>query len=548
MRNIIKVYFGPYKRSVLFIIFLLILQVIFQLLIINSVKPIISRGISNLDTDLIISYGILMLILIACYSATTIIVSRKAARISADSVSRIREDMFNKIFSFKRPRDSGANMSGLMNRLITDVNNIQGFITEFLCMGLYVPLLAIGVIIVTATFNPYLCLAFAVSFIVMCLAIFHLAKGELKVRSKLQRFLDRTIHMFTEILVGARTARAYDMEDSQHETFVSYNTEYSNLVTDTTAKVSTIASFSMLILMMVILITYTLLVTIIGDFDASKDELVILIQYLVMFITCAGITPFIITTIPQVRASVGRISKVMNGESEPSGMDVPESYDGPILRCSNGLEVIRGQEVSLVGRTGSGKSEVIRALLRLEDVEPGEIFFKGTDITELDPKSIRRSIAYAGDKALAFKGSVRDNVTVWRDIPEERLDKALKAAVVGMDPDMMLDRFGSNISKGKLQKISIARALATDADIYIFDDCFTELDPKTENEIVSNIRGMLRGKTMLFLSHQFRISPDSDNVSVMEGGKVIDSGLHEDLMDRCEVYRRMYMTGGGMVE
>ena len=548
MRNIIKVYFGPYKRSVLFIIFLLILQVIFQLLIINSVKPIISRGISNLDTDLIISYGILMLILIACYSATTIIVSRKAARISADSVSRIREDMFNKIFSFKRPRDSGANMSGLMNRLITDVNNIQGFITEFLCMGLYVPLLAIGVIIVTATFNPYLCLAFAVSFIVMCLAIFRLAKGELKVRSKLQRFLDRTIHMFTEILVGARTARAYDMEDSQHETFVSYNTEYSNLVTDTTAKVSTIASFSMLILMMVILITYTLLVTIIGDFDASKDELVILIQYLVMFITCAGITPFIITTIPQVRASVGRISKVMNGESEPSGMDVPESYDGPILRCSNGLEVIRGQEVSLVGRTGSGKSEVIRALLRLEDVEPGEIFFKGTDITELDPKSIRRSIAYAGDKALAFKGSVRDNVTVWRDIPEERLDKALKAAVVGMDPDMMLDRFGSNISKGKLQKISIARALATDADIYIFDDCFTELDPKTENEIVSNIRGMLRGKTMLFLSHQFRISPDSDNVSVMEGGKVIDSGLHEDLMDRCEVYRRMYMTGGGMVE
>ena len=548
MRNIVKVYFEPYRKSVIFIVFLLILQVILQLLIINTVKPIISRGISDLDTELIVSYGVLMLILIALYSATTVIVSRRAARISADSVSRIREDMFKKIFSFKRPRDSGASMSGLMNRMITDVNNVQNFITEFLCMGLYVPLLAIAVIIMAATFSPFLCLAFTASFVVMCFAIFRLAKGGLQIRSKLQRFLDRTIHMFTEILTGARTARAYDMESSQHETFVTYNTEYSTLVTDTSAKVSRIASFSMLVLILVIILVYSLLVAVVGNFDASPDELVIVIQYLVLFITCAGITPFVVTTIPQVKASFGRISKVMNGESEQSGMEVPENYDGPVVRCSNGLEIANGSKVSLVGPTGSGKSEIVRDLLRLEDVEPGEIFFKGVDVTDLDPKSIRRSIAYAGDKALAFKGSVHDNVAVWRDIPEKRLKDAMDAAMVDMDPDMMLDRFGSNISMGKMQKISIARALASDADIYIFDDCFTELDPKTENEIVSNIRGMLRGKTLLFVSHQFRISPDSDTVSVMENGRVIDSGLHEELLDRCDVYRRMYMTGGGMVD
>ena len=547
MRNVFKTYFDPYRKSLLVIVVLLILQVIFQLLIINSVKPIISRGINALDTELIISYGSLMLILIACYSATTIIISRMAARISADSVSKIREDMFRKIFSFKRPRDSGANMSGLMNRLITDVNNIQGFITEFLCMGLYVPLLAIGVTIVTAVYNVYLCLAFAAAFVVMSLVIFYLARGELKVRSKLQRFLDRTIHMFTEILSGARTARAYDMVDSQHETFKSYNTEYSNLVTDTSAKVSKITALSTLILILTLIILYIPLVMVVGNIDITPDEMVIIIQYLVLFITCAGITPFIITTMPQVKASFGRISKVMNGESEPSGEDVPETYDGPLVKCSNGLEIVSGQEVSLVGRTGSGKSEVIRALLRLEDVSPGQIFFKGVDITELDPKSIRRSVAYAGDKALVFKGTVRENITVWRDISEERLEQAMKAALIDMDHDLMLDRFGSNISMGKMQKISIARALASDADLYIFDDCFTELDPKTENEIVSNIRGMLKGKTMLFLSHQFRISPDSDTVSVMDNGTIIDSGHHEDLLERCDVYRRMYMTGGGMV-
>ena len=548
MRNLIKVYFEPYRRSVIFIILLLILQVIFQITIINAIKPIIAKGIDSLDTEIIFSYGVFMLILIILYSVTTIIVSRKAARISADSVSRIREDMFKKILSFKRPRDSGANMSGLMNRLVTDVNNVQNYITEFLCMGLYVPLLALGTIIVTAMFSPFLCAAFTISFVVMCYIIFHLAKGELKVRSKLQRFLDRTIHMFTEILTGSRTARAYDMEKEQHEIFTAYNTEYSKLVTDTTVKVSRIASFSTLVLIIVIVLVYVGLTTIIGELDLSPDELIIFIQYLVLFITCAGITPFIITTTPLVRASLGRISKVMNGESESSGRDVPAEYEGPILRCTNGLEISEGTEVSLIGRTGSGKSELIRSLLRLEDVGPAEIFFKGVDITELDPKDLRRSIAYAGDKALVFGGTVRDNITVWRDIPEERLRKAIESADIDMDMDLILDRTAANISRGKIQKISIARALATDADLYIFDDCFTELDPKKENEIVSNIRGMLKGKTVLFVSHQFRISPDSDKVSVMENGRIIDTGMHEDLLEGCDTYRRMYMTGGGMID
>ena len=124
----------------------------------------------------------------------------------------------------------------------------------------------------------------------------------------------------------------------------------------------------------------------------------------------------------------------------------------------------------------------------------------------------------------------------------------MKAAKVDLDAGTELDAKGSNISLGQIQKISIARALASDADLYIFDDCFAELDPKTENEIVSNIRGMLRGKTVLFSTHQFRISPGSDNVDVMENGRIIDSGSHDELVDRCELYRRMYFAGGGISE
>ena len=546
MKNLVEVYFRPYKKSVMLIIIQLIIQVLLQIFIIIMIKPIISEGIKSADTATIAVYGIAMLLLIILYSVTTVIVARYSARISADAVSRIREDMFAKILSFKRPRDSGANMSGLMNRLVTDVNNIQNFMTEFLCTGLYIPLLALGVIIVSLVFVPLLAISLSFAFILMIVVIFILANRELQVRSKIQRMLDRMIQLFRDILLGARASRAYDTEKAQGEIFSEHNKDYSNLVTATTVKVSRFATFATFVLIVAIILTYPIIVINFSDLNISADELIVFIQFLVLYITCANITPFLVTTVPQVKAAFGRISKVMNGQSEMPGEHVPDDYNGPLLECTNGLTIKKGTETSMVGRSGSGRGELIRCLLRLDDVEPGQITFKGKDVSGLDPRELRGSIAYAGNLATAFRGTVRSNIAVWREIPEDRIAQAMEAAKVELDPETVLDTQGSNISMGQIQKISIARALASNADLYIFDDCFTELDPKTENEIVSNIRGMLKGKTVLFSSHQFRISPGSDVVDVMEEGRIIDSGSHDDLLGRCDLYRRMYLAGGGL--
>ena len=546
MRDLVRTYFAPYKGKVALIVLLVIIQVILQILIIISIRPFVNEAITEIDTELLIEYGTMMVVMIVLYSLITIVVARMSARISAESVSRIREDMFKKVLSLKRPRDSGASMSGLINRLVGDVNNIQEFITEFLSTGLYVPLLAAGIIISSLYIDYRLSLSMLLSMTIMIAIIVHLSKKELKLRSKLQRLFDRTIHLFREILIGARTARSFDMEDKQHGTFSENNQEYSAMFTDAAVKVSYMASFSSFLLIIGVFFIYLMFLINEGEISASATELVVFIQYIVLFINCASITPFIVTTLPMVKSSFRRISKVMNSRSEPSGLQVPDEYDGPLLRCTNGVVINRGEEVSLVGRTGAGKSEFIRSILRLEDAAPGTIMFKGADITELDPKLVRRSIAYAGNMAMVFRGTVRENIDAFRQIPDERLAAAFEAAKIGVDPDVKLERFGCNISMGQKQKISIARALASDADLYIFDDCFTELDPKTENEIVSNIRGMLKGKAVLFTTHQFRISPGSDSVSVMESGSVIDTGSHDELLDRCDIYRRMYYAGGGI--
>ena len=548
MKDLIKLYFSPYKKSLAVILILVIVQVILQILIINLIKPIMNKGINDIDDELILSFGVALVLLIVVYSVITYIVAHMAAVISAESVSKIRKDMFRKLLSFKRPRDSGANMSGLMTRLINDVNNIQTFIREFLCMGLYVPLLAIGIIIVSATFKIYLCAAITVAFILMIAYIYYLAKGEKQTRSKMQRLFDRTIYLFDEMLLGARTARSFDMEDGQMETFSEQNKVYSDFQTQVTVKASNVYLMSTVILVLSVIMVFSVLIPDPENVAMTSADLIILIQYLVLFITCVSISSFLITTVPEVKASLSRISKVMNGESEPGGLHVNDAYDGEILRCSNGLVIERGQEHSLVGRTSSGKSELIRDLLRLDDVDHGSIFFKGTDIMDLDPKELRRSIAYAGNLALTFRGTIKSNIRISRDISDERIQEAMEAALIDMEPDRMLDISGANISNGQRQKVSIARALATDADLYIFDDCFTELDPKTENEIVSNIRGMLKGKTVLFSSHGFRTSPGSDRISVMSDGIIIDAGSHDELLERCDIYRRMQMMGGGVLE
>ena len=548
MKDLIKLYFNPYRKQLAVILFLVLAQVILQILIINLIKPIMNKGINTVDDELIIVFGVALVLLIILYSFITYTIAHKAAVISAESVSKIRKDMFRKLLSFKRPRDSGASMSGLMTRLINDVTNIQTFIREFLCMGLYVPFLAIGIIIVSATFKLYLCAALSVAFVLMVAYIYYLSRGEMKTRSKMQRLNDRTIYLFDEMLVGARTARSFDMEDSQMESFSEQNKVYSDFQTKVTVKASSVYLMSTVILVLSVIMVFSFLILDPDNLLLSTTELIILIQYIVLFITCVSISSFLITTVPEVKASLSRISKVMNGESEPDGLKVDEDYRGEILRCSNGLVIERGEEHSLVGRTGSGKSELIRDLLRLDDTDPGRIFFMGTDITDLDPKDLRKSIAYAGNLALTFKSSVKENIRVWRDIPDKRIHEAMAAALVELDPDKVLEGSGSNISNGQRQKISIARALASDADLYIFDDCFTELDPKTENEIVSNIRGLLKGKTVLFSSHGFRISTGSDKVSVMDDGNVVDSGSHDELLERCDIYRRMQFMGGGILE
>lgn len=548
MENLIRTYFRPYKKAVAAIVILTAIQVILQILIIDLIKPIISMGINTADTNTIVSYGVVMIALVAGYSVSAVTVARLSARTSAKAVGKIREALFTKILSFKRPRDSGANISGLMTRLIADVNTVQRFMTEFLSIGLYAPLLALAIIVNSFLLNVTLGFVMTSAFIAMIAVVYAMSKNELRVRSKLQRIMERTVHLFREQIRGVRVTRAFGRTQVQYDRFTEESRKYGTLATDTAVRTSYMVSFITLMVSSLILILYWACTIGQEEVEFSIPELVMFFQFVVLFITCASISPFIIITLPEVTVSYRRIEKVMRSESETEGADVPDAGGVPVIETSSGLKVIGGMETSIVGGTGSGKSEVIRALLRLDDAEPGTVMFNGADLMTLDPGQLRGRIAYAGDLALIYRGTVRNNIGAWRDIPEERIEKAMKAADISLPPDFHIDKFGSNISDGQKRKISIARALATDADVYIFDDCFSETDPITENRIVSNIRGMLKGKTVLFSSHEFRIAPDSDMIAVMEGGRIVASGTHDELMESSPLYRSMYMLECGFID
>ena len=526
---------------------LVFFQVVLQLVIINTIRPLLKQCMMEADTDTVVEFVPFMAILILLYSVATILVAWYAASVSSQVASGLRKDMFDKILSLKRPADSGANTAGLMTRMVSDVATVQQFMSEFLSVGLFIPMLAVGITLMAARLSISLCIAMSVSFALVIAVTVFMARKEVRVRSRLKILLDRVVYMFKETVSGARTIRAFGMEEEHRRRFEEANIEIADFGRETEVRMSYISYTATMVLIVLVTAIFGMMSLFGHSISVSSTMMVMFVQYAVLFITCASITPFIVNTMPSVRASIGRISKVMNAESEGTGISAPEVREGPLVECSNGMVIGAGEDVSVVGPSGSGRTEFIRALFRLDDVAPGEFSFGGIDISEIDPVSLRRRMAYAGDLAKVFDGTVRQNIALNRRIPDARLEEAMAVVCLDIDLDVRIGKSGRKLSAGEIQKISVARALVTDASLYVFDDCFTELDPQTESVIVSNIRTFIGGRAMLFSSHDLRIARGSA-VAVMQGGRVVDRGSHADLLSRCDLYRSMYEAGGGGLE
>lgn len=299
------------------------------------------------------------------------------------------------------------------------------------------------------------------------------------------------------------------------------------------------------------------------------SDLILFFQYVTYFITCLGILPFIVDTLPKTIVATDRLEEVLYTDetiiNDPADDRNTENNDVPLIEFkdvifgySGAKSVIteisfkaeRGTTTAFIGPTGSGKSTLTYLLTRLYDPTFGEILYNGINTKEMDIKDLRDKISYANQKTLVLNKTVYANIAM--NNPNLSKEKALEVCeltrfseVFKFLPDgldSMMAQGGMNVSGGQKQRLSLARTLAKDAEVYVFDDCFSALDSKTEFAVRQNIKEYLKDKTVIMIAQKISTIKDADNIIVLDNGHVAGQGKHEDLLENCELYQEIYAT------
>lgn len=575
MLKFMQDYVKPYWKYIVFMVAITILQVFFQLRIMKMTKVIIDKGIQNSDISFIYHSGMIMIILTVLYGITMVGSSFLSSYISASVTCDVREGLLNKIISLSPYDFNKFGASTLMTRATADTTRIQIFMINFLRNAILVPVVIVALIIAAAQINLILCSILVVSFAITLLFMVLKSRQSLPLFTEVQSKLDYLNLKFKEKIEGVRSIRAFGKQDYEIMTFKELNNEFNEDALNADLKLYYLTPLALIIMNLAVLLIYFIGSIQLKAKIVSISDLILFFQYVTYFISCLAILPFIVTTLPKTIVATDRIEEVLYSEevisNNPSEEIVVEEEDAPLIEYKNvifgytgakdviadiSFKAFEGTTTAFIGSTGSGKSTIMYLLNRLYDSTFGEILYKGMNIKNMDIKELRDKIAYTNQKTLVLNDTVYANIAMndsdmSREKVQEVCDLSRFSEVFKFLPDGMdsvMAKGGMNVSGGQKQRLSIARTLAKDAEIYVFDDCFSALDSKTEYAVRQNIKDYLKGKTIFMIAQKISTIKDADNIIVLDKGHIVAQGTHSELLETCELYQEIYATQSYMKE
>lgn len=515
--------------------------------------------------------------LLCAFGALTssIIVSFIASKISSALAYRIRKDIYEKVQSFSMEEIKNFSTSSLITRTTNDVNQVQIVFVIGIQLLIQAPLTAIWAIckIVGKGWQWSLATAVAVLIMVFVLGIVIIfAVPKFKIIQKLTDNLNRVTR---ENLTGVRVVRAYNAEEYQEKKFEKANNE----LTKThlfTGKIMAIMSPAMtLVLNGLSLSIYWIGAMLINNASPANklnvfSDMVVYSSYAMQVVSAFMMLVFIFMLLPRASVSSKRINEILNtnpkildGEGLTETNIVGEvefknvSFKYPdakeyVLRNVN-FKANKGETIAFIGSTGSGKSTLINLIPRFYDATDGEILIDGIDIKKYKQEQLHNKIGYIPQKAVIFSGNIESNLTFGENGKEKinanQIDNALSIAqakdfVDGLEEGIKSNvaQNGTNLSGGQKQRLAIARAIARDPEILIFDDSFSALDYKTDKILRKEIKEKIKGVTTFIVAQRIGTIKNADKIIVLENGDVVGLGKHEELLKTCPVYKEIALS------
>ena len=581
----------PYRRLLLFVLLVMILDVAGGLLIPTITADIINKGIGGGNLSYIIRQGVLMTVIALITSFGALAGSYLCAVLSARVGRDIRDAVYDHSLKFSASDMESIGTGSMITRTLNDVNVIQQSVIMVAQMILPVPVVCVLGIVMAFRIDMVMGWILAgVTVVILLLAVLVVQKAA-PMFERLQRFLDRMNVVIRENVTGVRVIRAFDKEAYEEGRMDGVFENYRNVSIQVCRLFAGLESTAVLVINLIIIVILYMGgnrtgagAMEIGDITALTEYAIIILFYLVM-------AQMVMVMLPRALVCIERIRQVLELEPEiRDGTDpgermkrpgkkandcgkaavLPGNKETPVLCFENvsfrfadadectlsGMDFAckRGQTTAVIGSTGSGKSVLTRLILRLHDVTEGKILMHGTDIREMSQADLRSRISYVPQKAWLFAGTIADNLRHGdADASEEKMWKILDVAQAGFVRELRgglearVAQGGTNFSGGQKQRLSIARALMKEADLYIFDDSFSALDFKTDAELRKALADQIKDAAVLIVAQRVSTIVNADQILVLEDGRVVGIGTHQSLIDTCPVYReiaRSQMRGG----
>ena len=566
MKKLLK-YLKNYKKELIFGPFFKLLEAIFELIVPVVMAKIIDNGIGNNDSGYIFRMCGLIVLLGICGLAFALTCQYLAAKCAYGFGTELRSALYEHINKLSYSGIDKVGTSSLVNRLTNDSNTVQNGVNMFIRLAVRAPFLVIGAAVMAVMIDVKLSLIFFVVAPLISLVIFFIMRKTVPMYKRTQQKLDRAAMLTRENLEGTRVIRAFSRQEEEMKEF----REAVDEIADCSIAVGKISAILNPVAFMVMNLGIVAVIwgggLRIDSGSLTQGELTAFTNYMTQILLALVVLANLIVIFTKAFASANRISEIFDILPEESGeiteinknsenilefRNVSFAYEqsGDESLSDISFTLKRGQMLGIIGGTGSGKSTLASLIPCFYKVTSGTVLFAGEDVNNYAPDVLRRNIGYVPQKAVLFSGSVRENMK-WRaeNASDEEITAALKTAqawgFISQKTDVLDTRVvqgGKNFSGGQRQRLSIARALVGKPDLIILDDSTSALDYATDLALRKALKEDMSGTSVIMISQRTTSLKDADKIIVMDDGKAVGIGTHEELLSSCEVYQEIYRS------
>jgi len=563
--NYLKPYLKPYWKQALIAPLLMVVEVVCDLLLPRLLQTIVDQGVAAQDIGLVARTGGLMLVVTGIGAVGGIGCTIFAVRASMNFGADLRNAVYRKVQTLSFGNLDRIGTAELVTRLTNDVNQVQEMLLMALRILVRAPLLLVGSLIMAVVTSPELSLLLAVLMPLLLVLVLVVIKRAFPLYMRVQERLDRVNAVIQENLSGVRVVKAFVRGVHERLRFRTANED----LTYTSIQAMQLSMITMPFMLLAVnfgvvaVLWFGGIEVINGALTAGA--IIAFVNYLRQALMSLMFVSMLMMRISRAQASAQRVAGVL--DSQPEVQDRPDARTGFMPRGRVAFEHVSfsyedgdpvlqdvsfvaepGQTVALLGATGAGKSSLVGLLPRFYDVDAGRVTVDGVDIRDLAQAELRTNVGVAFQESILFSGTIGDNIRHGRsDASEREIEAAARAAqahdfIVAL-PDgyaTQLGQRGVNLSGGQKQRLAIARALVRKPRILILDDTTSAVDVETESRIQEALDEVMRDRTSIIVAQRISTVLHADKILVLEGGRVVAEGTHQELMASSPIYREIY--------